>query len=1112
MPIRIARQQPGGSSTEASPVDRRRISSRDARVSSVARTSSSSRAPARDRALSFTSLPDTLRALLTEIAANKESGSITDESSGLRFNFTKNGRKHDLEVKGGSIDEGTLKKLLETLDLSKFSSIKAKGAQLFLSTSPSSMNDAFSLFSRLKGQNQGKTKLESSVQLYHPSRAGHIRVEKLHHERGAQDQVEIHISGDITNKEINDCIKKVHAQGASIKKITRKKPEAGSRAYTLFQVRDSNVTGDSYEGSINGVLNLQTLDELKELPHLIALFNNELRISLPLLGSCENKAIGNLIIKRAGERSKEVDITVLKGEVNTEHMKSFIDRLEAPPLNLKIKSCICHTEYFPQNTYTRIIDGTPLEASKYSFIDPLGNGLIQETSDLNRVLDLRTAGLASQGRAFRTQCSSRQEFVEMATAQALRDSAVAFDPNESEENKKRLCIAAAFNMFVEASFSEVACMGTKNVDFTSFIKSSVETRGNERGILGATETLEISQKKILLSSDGLFRGASTFVDEHLALNLIRSSLGIDLGKNDYSPLAADQKAKYQEVLDKILRGESLGDAPRERQLENCLKQLGAIIEEKYLDSFKVFTNPSAVADRVNNVSVMRAATSPIGGIDALIKEEVLNAAKEVKRMYPFLLRSRDIELLTQEIVSPEEYYGHADFNADNVPLMNERNRRLIAEAIKNIAYSNMLRKCRLSKRRLPGYTNRVAGVNISTPIEHWSLSYGGQAVLSCITDGRNFSTSHELSSQSQGFRNKNLAIFKAKEFLDNGILADSNLAKKLKELILFPLTLIDHNISLDFTVGNVDISKLTSLSENRAECLRELKRDRVALASVGRIKNALISKRALFDTHPLLDSSNNSGRLYASIIAAVEDRELVGDLVDVRKDDGAATYDLDGGEIKIKSTLRDYMQKFLLPEQRVAIAAPRVLRQVEQPILERYLGPNLRAALAEIRNDVEGITLVIDRDRRELNNRTLNASSYASLRAQRMRMYDAHVHPCLYGAVLANVAHIRSQAQRTRMGEELERTVIEFARNTRALSQRLPRAIADVSDIDQRVQVEILSKILGRKIHIYNRANSVPIEVNGVAGLEDVEFSGEPIRLINFDGWHYYAMLPIEEV
>lgn len=1110
MPTSIAYHQAGVRSTSASPTDRRRVNSRDARVSRVACTSPAS-APVRERALSFTRLPDTLAALLTEIAANKERGSITDEASGLKFNFTKNDRKYDLEVKGGSIDEGTLKKLVETLDLSRFSSIKAKGAQLFLSTSPSTMNDAFSLFSRLKGQNQGKTKLESSVHLYNPSRAGHIRVEKLHHERGAQDQVEIHFLGDITNKEINDCIKKIHAQGASIKKVTRKKPEAGSKVYTLFQVRDSNVTGDSYEGSINGILNIQTLDELKELPHFIALFTNELRINLPLLGSCENKAIGNLIIKRAGECSKEVDITILKGEVNVENMKSFIESLEAPPFNLEIKACTCHTEHFPQNLDTRIAAGRPLEASKYSFIDPLGNGLIEETTDLNRVLDLRTPGLSSQGRAFRTQCSSKQEFVEMATAQALRDSAVAFDPNESEENKKRLCRAAAFNMFVEASFSEVACMGTKNVEFTSFIKSSIETRGDERGILGAADTLEISGKKILLSLGGLFRGASSFVDEHLALNLIRSSLGIDLGKNDYTPLSADQKAKYQEVLDKILRGERLGDTPRERQLENCLKQLGAIIEEKYLDSFKVFSSPSAVADRANDVSIMRGVNSPIGGIDALIKEELLNAAKEVKRMYPFLLRSRDIELLTQELVSPKEYYGHAGFNPDNVPLMNDRNRRLIAEAIKNIAYYNLLNICHLSKRRLPNYTNRLAGVDISTLIDHWSLSYRGQSILSCTTTatGYNFSTSHELSSNSQGLKSKNLAIFKAKDFLDNQIFGNPNL---VKELILFPLTLIDNNVSLDFTVENVEISKLTSLPEERARYLRELKWNRPALARTENIKNTLTTKRALFDTHPLLDTSNDNGRLYANVIAGVEDIELAGDLVDVRKDDGAAIYDIDGEEVKIRSSLREYMQKFLLPDERSIPAISRVARQTEQPILEHYLGFNLKAALAEIRNDAEGITLAIDRNRVELNNRALNAGSLISLRASGVQDYEAGYIPCLYGSVLANVVGV----QRLRRGvpvlaAELERAVRDFIRDTRAFDERLPLVGRGVWDIDQAVQVEALSKIFGRKIHVYNRANSDPQEANGVAGFEEQEFSGEPIRLINFNGGHYTAMLPIEE-
>jgi hypothetical protein len=782
-------------------------------------------------------------------------------------------------------------------------------------------------------------------------------------------------------------------------------------------------------------------------------------------------------------------------------------------------------EYLGVNTAA--LDHFPrrdLEAAKFSFINSAGDPVVEEQSgDINKVLDKRI-----HGQTFRNQAISKQELVEIATARTLREANVYLNPNSSD--LRRLSKATALRMFVESrAESDPDCLGNYTISFNPFISSIMNYSGEKIGITNTLTGLNIAGKSLTFSTEGLFRGTSVTVDEFKALNFIRAVLGIEKRTRESEVYSPDDELKIQAMLNRILNGEALDSTPQEKALENLLSNLAKILEEKYFGNFKMYSTRSLIDGRENDVSLMHFKGEARNSIDALIKQELSLSAQSLVDKYPYLVRPDDYFLLNIDRVEPAVLYGNTVIDASKSLLNITRNTNLIADVAKSLAFFNLLEKANLRKITLPGNSSDQRKLK-------WELELEDGQIISSYTNGLNLSSPHDLSQEELGLGEKNLAIFKIKEALDRLTHKEKS---SLKELITFTLTLIDENHSLDHNINRVNLSAFRRLSQ---EGVDSILRYRANPDRINRAKTALINARVLLKNHPLFDATTDNSAFYNNTCSTIRNADLGGSRIDSEN------------ETSVPLRLQAYMIDHLNPiEAPVIPAVPPPQRRVSLDLRMGLMTGETKKRLKALRGSGPGVKMFLDKKKKNLDqNLALNQSD---LETNGFKALDHNGGNCFYTTIAQAILGVPSNAtRRTPFGnktyqivKELENSValyiernldnllglvterredynwVSVSRQPEGtLLQRKKVALkAKAASIRRggvwagEVELQIMSKILGRQIHKYTGSYSfqaaVPTQIiNGLSGIDNEIFTGEPLRLIFIHGCHFNWLAPKE--
>lgn len=799
---------------------------------------------------------------------------------------------------------------------------------------------------------------------------------------------------------------------------------------------------------------------------------------------------------------------------------------------------ICQDFGIDQSKIERFSERRDLKAASYHLVNVNGDPVeLEHCQDINRVLDFRIMG--QPGKAFYNSANSPQELVEMTTASVIRGATARFNPQDSAEHKKRLQKASALKLFLNAFVGGARgpdCSGTFHINFNNNIVSSQNYRDGVKGL--ASYLLDDSRaedsKGYKFTAGGLFRGASVSVDEVKALQLIAKSLGVNI-LTDSNPdsRSAENQAKIQDAIDRLLRGERAVEGRSSLVLEKLLDDLASVLNEKYFPNFQVTSTASAAA-RANDPVIYHYVKQAENNVFAAIETGMREAAAELVGAYPLLVRPDDMEALYSDAVDPALLYKVPGLTLAKTGMGEELNRRLMAEATKGLLTFNLLDRSALVKQK-----------TATEGIEKWTLKLEGGFEISCYTNGKDFSTSHDLSDTDVGLGGKNIAIFEAKKSFDE---LKANEKSILKEQILFPLTLLNENHSLDHEFKYVDLDAFNYLSEPRKALITEYRTLRGGSKSrVDNAKLAIGQARRLVDKHPLLDTEATSSKLFVSVYGAQRNSAHAGPMENCYEEDGTTPLrDFNGGVRRVPTALKNFMQRRLAgPVEAPVAPPPPVVRTVKEDVKLRYFKGKLREQLNAVRAS-GGREVKIFADKHKVTvdpTIAVNGSNARGVELDRIDNHDRNSNSCFYCSIAHAILGIQRGAKEhgtplgvysDRIIRELRDAVASYIEDNRqmfldmvsedpqdrgwvsvgqpnGLTMQRRKEIALDAHIGSirtngwasEVEIQIMSKLLGRQIHQYDSvAVKEPIIHNGIAGVQNDMLDGEPVRL-TFGGAHF---------
>ncbi|MCH1430627.1 MAG: hypothetical protein L7U87_07740 [Chlamydiales bacterium] len=806
---------------------------------------------------------------------------------------------------------------------------------------------------------------------------------------------------------------------------------------------------------------------------------------------------------------------------------------------------ICRDFGINPSKIERFTERRDLEVASYRLVDANGDPVeLESCQDINRVLDFRITG--QTGKAFFNSANSPQDLVEMTTASVVRGATARFNPQESAEHKKRLQKASALKLFLNAFVGGARgpdCSGTFHINFNNNIVSSQNYRDGVKGLASylLDDSSAESSKGYKFTAGGLFRGSSVSIDEVKALQLITKALGVDiLADPNPDSRTAENQTKIQTAIDRLLRGERAVEGRSSLVLEKLLDDLASILDEKYFPNFQVASTPSMAA-RANDPVIYHYVKKAENSVPTVIEAGMRRAAVDLMNEYPFLVRPDDMEALYSDVVDPALLYKVPGLPLDKTGMGNDLNRRMMAEATKNLLSFNLLEKSALVKQKTS-----------TDGIEKWTLKLDGGLEVSCYTNGKDFSTSHDLSDTDLGLGEKNIAIFKAKEAFDA---LRGNEKYMLKEQLLFSLTLINENHSLDHEFKDVNLAGFNYLSDRRKGFIAEYRTLRGASKSrVDSAKLAIGQARRLVDKHPLLDTEAISGKLFTNVYGAQRNQAYAGPMEDCYEADGRTTLkDFDGNVRRVPTALKDYMQRRLAGPVAVPVApAAPVIRTVREDVKLRYFKGKLREQLDAVRaSGGRGVKIFADKHRVAVDtDRAIRGRGARGVGLDAIDHHDRNSDSCFYCTIAHAILGVQRGAKEhttplgpytDRVIRELRDAVASYIEDNRQMFlgmvsenpadrawvsvghpngltiQRRKEIALDAHIAATRhnkwaseVEIQIMSKLLGRQIHQYDTYNRAkPLIHNGIAGVQNDLFDGEPVR-ITFGGAHFNWLAPKE--
>lgn len=743
--------------------------------------------------------------------------------------------------------------------------------------------------------------------------------------------------------------------------------------------------------------------------------------------------------------------------------------------------------------------------------------------------------------SFEDTCFSKQDLIELKLARMVKEFRGEINI-EDPLLKKKLSKALAFYLLVYAKKSDTSCSGEFDISYNQSIKSSYQQRaatGKASALAAELSTLCINGQHFNTSPSGLFKGGDFIIDEFKALVAAKSSLDLS---SQQVPGAAE-KEQLDAILQSIISGSSLEDVA----LESNLDDLSKIIEEKYFSSFECVlkTDIDPYGRNINDVTIYHAKRSSSNSVDNFLEQQAFEALNSLKLRYPSIVRPKDYRRFVEgEIADVATFYGVDGLELSSVPMLSLESssycRRMVHKTIKNHITFNLLKLCRIS--------SSIDGRYGRDPLVRNRRVFIGDNVVGDLlevkdSEGKKTLQANPLSADKKMPSAINFSLIEAKEKFAN--LSDRELAV-VNSYLSFHLELMKNHLSeeLDFEANSPMFMALTTKEKERvANFLGSFNRLRLLLECKPLLSisqdEASLSKLVCTQSNSSPDVAEGNEALRAFLAG----RQLA---IKARAARAAETEGLVEGTVeerglqKIDTSyfprgrLRDRLEEFEAAEGEEKAFIDFFPVDVEKNLRGLLHESNLRSFNNVSDNDCLYVSIaqaligIQDLASSKIKDRALGSVEDTEQIVKELRKAVSNYIMRNKERFLYLVSTKEDEDYTWVCVNERERRDQSLTGRTRKESalRRKCRAI-ERGDWVSEVELQVISEILGRELHVYEgendfstsdlsdldirgrlgvdgfwRVDKDPQLYNGLVGRHDRPFAGEPLRLLFKDG-HY---------
>ncbi|MCH1430816.1 MAG: hypothetical protein L7U87_08690 [Chlamydiales bacterium] len=740
--------------------------------------------------------------------------------------------------------------------------------------------------------------------------------------------------------------------------------------------------------------------------------------------------------------------------------------------------------------------------------------------------------------SFENTCSSKQDLIELKFARMIKEFRGEINIRDPLL-KGRLSKALAFYLLAYAKKSETSCTGEFDISYNHSIKSSYQERaaaGKACALAAELSTLSINGQHFNTSHSGLFKGGDFIIDEFKALTAAKNSLGLTAQQVP----GVEEKEQLDAILQSIISGNSLEN----ESLESNLDDLSKIIEESYFSSFEysLKNDRDPYGRHMNDITIYHAKRSSSNSVDNFLEHQALDALNRIKLSYPSIVRPKDYRRFIEgDISDVAEFYGLEGLEQSSVPMLSlERGsycRRMVHKTIKNHVAFNLLQRCRISSSIDERYG--------SDPLVRNRRVFIADKVMADLLEvkdskGKKTLQANPLSANRQMPSTINVSLIEAKEKFAS--LSDRELGV-VESYLNYHLELMEKHLSedLEFEASSAMYIALTTKEKERVTSfLASFNRLRLLLECKPLFSlsqdEASLSRLVCSQDNSSLDAAEGNEALQLFLAErqlAIRARAVAAEVPEEEAAEDTRLQEIDISYFP-RGRLRDSLREFeaTAGEEKAFVDFYPV--DVEKNLRGLLHESNLRGFNSVTDNDclyvsiVQALIGIQNSASSKIKDRALGSVEHTEQMVKELRKAVSNYIMRNKERFLYLVSTREDEAYSWACVNERERRNRSLTGRTRKESalRRKCRAIESGEWVSE-VELQVLSEILGRQLHVYEGENSFsssdlsdldirgrlgvdgfwrvdkdPQLYSGLVGRHHKPFAKEPLRLLFKDG-HY---------